>query len=230
MELRSPRWRPWAAPAWTFAYGALHVWWLTGPGASSAPPDEPFSPGRWAAVTLALLAAAVCSLIAAGAGRRWTSPARWALVMAAWAAGAGLILYSYLLAISLVATVFGQYGDWASLLTRAAGTTGGVLTVACAVAEQRRIRRGCPACGRGHDRGLAPGDGDVRLHALGPGPTRRRDLLLRPDQAGLPSARGCDTPDGRLRPARASRGVTSCDPRPGMRRTSPVEGRPRSSF
>ncbi|GII28384.1 hypothetical protein [Planotetraspora mira] len=152
MELRSPRWRPWAAPAWTFSYGALHVWWLTGPGASSAPPDEPFSPGRWAAVTLALLAAAACSLIAAGAGRRWTSPARWALVMAAWAAGAGLILYSYLLAISLVATVFGQYGDWASLLTRAAGTTGGVLTVACAVAEQRRVRRGCPACGRVHGR------------------------------------------------------------------------------
>jgi hypothetical protein len=103
-------------------------------------------------VTLAFLAAAVCSLIAAGIGRRWTSPARWILVVAAWVAGAGLILYSYLLAISLVAMVFAQYGDWASLLTRAAGMTGGVLTVACAVAEQRRVRRGCSGCGRVHGR------------------------------------------------------------------------------
>jgi hypothetical protein len=128
------------------------VWWLADPGSAWAPPDEPFSPGRWAAVTLAFLAVAACSLIAAGIGRRWTAPARWALVVAGWVAGVGLILYSYMLAISVAATLFGQYDDWASLLTRAAGVTGGVLTLVCAVAEQSRVRRCCAGCGRVHGR------------------------------------------------------------------------------
>jgi hypothetical protein len=78
----------------TFAFGAAHVWWLSDPGSPSAPPEEPFSPGRWSAVALAFLAAAVCSLIALGTGRRWTAPVRWTLVVAGWVAGAGLILYS----------------------------------------------------------------------------------------------------------------------------------------
>ncbi|TDD24741.1 hypothetical protein [Nonomuraea diastatica] len=141
-----------AAAAWTAAYGAVHVWWLADPGSSLAPPEEPYSPGRWVAVTLAFLAAVACSLIAAGIGRQWTPPVRWTLAVAAWIAGVCLILYSYLLATSLIGMLFGQYDDWASVLVRAAGTTGGVLTLVCAVAEQRRVRRTCTGCGRVHGR------------------------------------------------------------------------------
>ncbi|GII59160.1 hypothetical protein Pth03_75490 [Planotetraspora thailandica] len=152
MALRSARRWPCAAAAWTFAYGVANVWWLADPGSPFAPPDEPFSPGRWAAVTLAFSAAVVCSLIAGGIERRWPAPVRWTLVVAAWVAGVGLILYSYMLAISLAALLFDQYDDWASLLTRAAGMTGGALTLACAVAEQHRVRRACSGCGRVHGR------------------------------------------------------------------------------
>ncbi|MFG2076452.1 hypothetical protein [Nonomuraea maritima] len=74
------------------------MWWLTGPGAASAPPEEKFSPGR------------------------------------------------------LATLLFDQVDHWGSLLTRAAGATAGVLTVACAVAEQRRVRQACSYCARVHGR------------------------------------------------------------------------------
>ncbi|GAA3797019.1 hypothetical protein GCM10022226_15510 [Sphaerisporangium flaviroseum] len=104
------------------------------------------------AVTLAFMATAVCSVIAAGIGHHWAAPVRWGLVALAWVAGAGLIVYSYMLAISLAAMLFGQVDHWGSLLTRAAGATAGVLTLACAVAEQRRVRRACLHCARVHGR------------------------------------------------------------------------------
>ncbi|WP_285591189.1 hypothetical protein [Herbidospora sp. NBRC 101105] len=103
-------------------------------------------------MTLALTAAAVCALIAAGTAHHWAVPARWTLVALAWVAGAGLIVYSYMLPISLVTMFFGQIDHWGSLLTRAAGATAGVLTLGCAVAEQRRVRRACVHCGRVHGR------------------------------------------------------------------------------
>ncbi|WP_143022377.1 hypothetical protein [Nonomuraea maritima] len=70
----------------------------------------------------------------------------------AWVVGAGLIAYSYMLAISLATLLFDQVDHWGSLLTRAAGATAGVLTVACAVAEQRRVRQACSYCARVHGR------------------------------------------------------------------------------
>ncbi|MFI6507107.1 hypothetical protein ACIBCT_05840 [Streptosporangium sp. NPDC050855] len=143
---------PRVAAIWCSLYGAAHVWWLADPGASWAPPEEVFSPGRWVAVTLALTAATVCSVIATGIGHHRGAPVRWTLVALAWAAGAGLIAYSYMLAISLATVLFGQAGHWGSLLTRAAGVTAGALTLACAVAEQRRVRRACPHCARVHGR------------------------------------------------------------------------------
>lgn len=147
----SLRW-PYAAAVWSSAYGVAHLWWLTGPGAASAPPEEEFSPGRWAAVTLAFMATAVCSAIAAGVRHHWPAPARWVLAALAWVVGAGLIAYSYMLGISLAALLFGEVDHWGSLLTRAAGAAAGVLTVACAVAEQRRVRQACPDCARVHGR------------------------------------------------------------------------------
>ncbi|WP_436762309.1 hypothetical protein [Streptosporangium sp. V21-05] len=122
------------------------------PGSPSAPPEEAFSPGRWVAVTLAFTATAVCSVIAAGIGHRWAAPVRWTLVVLAWVAGTGLIVYSYMLAISLATMLFGQADHWGSLATRAAGATAGALTLACAVAEQRRVRRACVRCARVHGR------------------------------------------------------------------------------
>ncbi len=145
------RW-PCVAAVWSSVYGAAHVWWLADPGSPLAPPEEAFSPGRWVAVTLAFMATAVCSAIAAGIGHHWAAPVRWMLVALAWVIGAGLIVYSYMLAISLAAMLFGQVDDWGSLLTRAAGATAGALTLACAVAEQRRVRRACSHCARVHGR------------------------------------------------------------------------------
>ncbi len=150
--LSGPRRWPRVAAVWSSAYGVAHVWWLMDPGSPLAPPEEPFSPGRWVAVTLAFMAAAVCSLIAAGTARHWAAPARWTLVALAWVAGAGLIIYSYAVAISLATMLFGQVDHWGSLLTRAAGATAGALTLACAVAEQRRVRRACVLCARVHGR------------------------------------------------------------------------------
>ncbi|GII81714.1 hypothetical protein Sru01_66960 [Sphaerisporangium rufum] len=152
MGLLSARWAPWAAAGWTFGYGAVQSWWLLNPGTRWAPPEEPFAPGRWAAVTLGFTAAGACALIAARAGRRWPVAARRALVVVTWAAGAGLVLYSYMLAISLASMLFADYDDWASLLIRAAGTVGGALALACAAAEGNRLRQGCAACGRVHGR------------------------------------------------------------------------------
>ncbi|SDL74230.1 hypothetical protein [Nonomuraea jiangxiensis] len=143
---------PRLAAVWCSAYGAANVWWLANPGSPFAPPEEVFSPGRWMAVALAFSAAVACSLIAAGAGQRRPAPARWTLVGVAWVAGAGLILYSYMLAISVATLLFGEVDDWGSLLARAAGATAGALTLVCAVAEQRRVRRACPHCARVHGR------------------------------------------------------------------------------
>ncbi|MEU8381096.1 hypothetical protein [Streptosporangium sp. NPDC048865] len=150
--LSGPRGLPSVAAVWSLAYGMAHLWWLVDPGSPSAPPEEAFSPGRWVAVTLAFTATAVCSVIAAGIGHRWAAPARWALVALAWVAGAGLIVYSYMLAISLTTMLFGQVDHWGSLSTRAAGATAGALTLACAVAERRRVRRACARCARVHGR------------------------------------------------------------------------------
>ncbi|WP_440086328.1 hypothetical protein [Streptosporangium sp. LJ11] len=143
---------PYIAAAWSSVYGMAHLWWLIDPGSPTAPPEEVFSPGRWVAVTLAFMATAVCSVIATGIGRHRAAPVRWTLVALAWVIGAGLIVYSYMLAISLATMLFGQAGDWGSLLTRAAGATAGALTLACAVAEQRRVRRACSHCARVHGR------------------------------------------------------------------------------
>ncbi|WP_157520739.1 hypothetical protein [Herbidospora daliensis] len=145
----SRRW-PYVAAVWCSFYGLAHVWWLVDPGSPLAPPEEPFSPGRWVAVALAFSAATVCS--AATIAHRWATPARWTLVAVAWVSGAGLIVYSYMLAISLATMLFGQVDHWGSLLTRAAGAVAGVLTLVCAVAEQRRVRRACVHCGRVHGR------------------------------------------------------------------------------
>jgi hypothetical protein len=150
--LSGPRGWPWVAAVWSSAYGVAHVWWLMDPGSPLAPPEEPFSPGRWVAVTLAFVATAVCSVIAAGIGRHWAAPARWTLVALAWVAGAGLIVYSYMLAISLASMLFGQVDHWGSLFIRAAGAAAGALTLAWAVAEQRRVRRACAHCARVHGR------------------------------------------------------------------------------
>ncbi|WP_218009341.1 hypothetical protein [Herbidospora cretacea] len=150
--LGRPRDWPGIAVVGSAAFGAAHVWWLVDPGSPLAPPEEPFSPGRWVAVALAFTAAAVCSVIATGTARRWAAPARWTLVALAWVSGAGLIVYSYMLPISLATLLFGQLDHWGSLLTRAAGATAGALTLAVAVAEQRRLRNACVHCARVHGR------------------------------------------------------------------------------
>nr|WP_157554465.1 hypothetical protein [Herbidospora sakaeratensis] len=151
-DLGGPGEWPRIAVVWCSLYGAAHVWWLLDPGSRFAPPEESFSPGRQVAVALAFTAAAVCWVIAAGIADRWGAPARWALVAVAWVAGAGLIVYSYMLVISLATMLFGQVDHWGALLTRAAGAAAGVLTLAGAVGEQRRVRRACVHCGRVHGR------------------------------------------------------------------------------
>ncbi|AWS44999.1 hypothetical protein DKM19_30485 [Streptosporangium sp. 'caverna'] len=70
------------------------------------------------------------------------------LVVLGWVAGAGMLLYSFMFAISLVTLIFELDADWVTLLTRGSGVVGGVLTLAGAIAEQRRARHACPHCGR----------------------------------------------------------------------------------
>ncbi|WP_049556875.1 hypothetical protein [Nonomuraea sp. SBT364] len=129
------------AAAWTAAYGAVHVWWAVAGAPAFGSFGESFIPGEWPPVVLAALAATACLL-----------PVSRAAVTLGWAAGVGLIGYSFMFALDIVGLLFGNALDVAGFLIRGAGVAGGVLTVLCAVAARRRVAGACPRCGRLHGR------------------------------------------------------------------------------
>jgi hypothetical protein len=133
----SSRWTPFLLAA----YAIIHVWW----GIDGAPRfdsfGESFIPGTWTPVVISVAALAANLLFT----RR-----RWAVVVLGWAAGTGMVLYSFMFALDLVSMLFGEFtiADWTGFLIRGLGVAGGVLTLMGTVAAQRRVRGACARCGR----------------------------------------------------------------------------------
>jgi hypothetical protein len=155
MTSRWAKWGPEIAAVWALGFAAVHAWWAVAGAPRFAPPGESFFPGGWVPVVLSLVAAVVAMLIGSGAGRDRDPRRRWLLAGAGWLAGAGMIAYSFMFWASVVGVLFGlrvSWVDWTTLLARGSGVACGVLTVAVAIAEQRRARGACPRCGRVHGR------------------------------------------------------------------------------
>jgi hypothetical protein len=132
------------APILLAVYASIHVWW----GIAGAPHfdsfGESFIPGRWTPVAVAAAALIACLLLLR------ETRYRWAVVALGWAAGTGMILYSFMFALDLVSMLFGEFtvSDWPGFLIRGLGVAGGLLTLLGTVSAQRRARGACSRCGR----------------------------------------------------------------------------------
>ena len=152
---RPARWSPVVAAVGALAYAVVHGWWAVGGAPRFAAPGESLLPGGWVPVAPALLAAVTGLLIGSGAGRDRRSRGRWTLAGLGWLSGVGMLVYSFMFPISVLAVLFGEgvsWVDWGTLLVRGSGVAVGVSIAAAAVAEQRRARGACPRCGRVHGR------------------------------------------------------------------------------
>lgn len=132
-------------------YAVVHVWWALGNAPRFSWPGESYFPGGWLPVVIAGSAAVIVLGSGIGATKRWPDWSRWCLAIAAWLAGAALLLYSFMFAVSLLQILTGEFSgvaDWNALLARASGVIGGIGTIVVAVSEQRRARHACAACGR----------------------------------------------------------------------------------
>lgn len=152
MESRWSSWVAVVAAGWNLGYLVLHAFWAIGYAPTFARPGESYFPGGWVPVVIAVVAVLAAVLAAVGA-RRDSVP--WFSAALAWVAGGAMLAYSFMFAVSLLGLLTGEFTgwvDWGTLLARASGVIGGLLTIAVAVAEQRRARRACPRCGRVHGR------------------------------------------------------------------------------
>ncbi|MET9022825.1 hypothetical protein ABZV93_22875 [Actinopolymorpha sp. NPDC004070] len=155
------------------AYGALRTYWALGhrPWFPPIGPDLLAFSG-WGVVVLCAAAAAVAGVIrllvgplgvvsedddpaapsvtgARGAMAR--ASAGWAAVVLAWVVSAALTSAACLLLLDVVGLLFvglGMSFDVGALLSRAGCMAGAVLVGRTALAGGRRLRNGCPACGR----------------------------------------------------------------------------------
>ncbi|MGN9785615.1 hypothetical protein ACTMTF_29625 [Nonomuraea sp. ZG12] len=144
-----------AAVCWLAAYCAVHVWWAVAGAPVFASFGESFIPGRWPPVALSALAMLACLLMARPRAVPRAVPSAlhpWPPVVLGWVAGVGMIAYSFMFALDIVGMLFANPLDRVGFLIRGAGVAGGVLTLLCAIAAQRRARRACPRCGRVHGR------------------------------------------------------------------------------
>ncbi len=154
---------------WSLAYGALRTYWAFGhrPWFPPIGPDLLAFSG-WGVVVLCAAAAVVAAIIrlllgrlgsAAGcggpAGPGTTGVRRtagWVAVVLAWAVAAALTSAACLLLLDVVGLLFvgiGMRVDAGALLSRAGCMAGAVLVGTTALAAGRRLRDGCPGCGRG---------------------------------------------------------------------------------
>ncbi|THV40871.1 hypothetical protein [Glycomyces buryatensis] len=125
-------------------YAAVHVWWAIAGAPHFDSFGESFIPGIWTPVAIAVAALAASLLFL----RENRHP--WAIVALGWAAGIGMILYSFMFALDLASMLFGEFAasDWTGFLIRGLGVACGVLTVLGTIAAQRRARGACSRCGR----------------------------------------------------------------------------------
>lgn len=152
---RSARWSPPVAAVGALAYAVVHAWWAVGGAPRFTAPGESLLPGGWVPVAPALLAAVTGLLIGQGAGRDRHPRARWTLAGLAWLSGVGLLVYSFMFPVSVLAVLLGEgmsWVDWSTLFARGSGVAVGVAIAVAAVAEQHRARGACPRCGRVHGR------------------------------------------------------------------------------
>ncbi|GAA2755460.1 hypothetical protein GCM10009872_08200 [Actinopolymorpha rutila] len=172
---RSPRpgvhwsaWLPEVVIGWALAYGALRTYWALGhrPWFPPIGPDLLAFSG-WGVVVLCAAAAAVALAVRLLVGPlgvvsghdRPTGPrvtgaravAGWAVVAVAWAVSAAITSAACLLLLDVVGLLFvGKVVPFGAgaLLSRAGCMAGAVLVGATALAAGRRLRDGCPGCGR----------------------------------------------------------------------------------
>ncbi|MCO1597056.1 hypothetical protein M8C17_18025 [Micromonospora sp. RHAY321] len=143
---------------WVATYAVAHGWWAVRGAPRFAEPGESLFPEGWLPVAPAMLSAAAILLIRAGAERDWSSGVRWTLAAVGWMSGASMILYSFMFPLSLLMILGGLFGmdlsatDWVTLSAQGGGAIGGAVTIAIALAEQRRARDACQSCGRVHGR------------------------------------------------------------------------------
>ncbi|MCI4061523.1 hypothetical protein MRQ36_02605 [Micromonospora sp. R77] len=156
MTSRWARWTPRSAALGSLVYAAVHAYWAVAGPPRFPGPGESFLPEGWAPVAASAVAAVVALLVTVG----WDSRpvVRWSLAASGWVTGVALLLYSFMLPLSLLTVLGALFGapvrraDLAVLLAQGSGATTGVLAVAVAVVAQRRARHACPACGRIHGR------------------------------------------------------------------------------
>ncbi|MDA2809159.1 hypothetical protein O4J56_00775 [Nocardiopsis sp. RSe5-2] len=157
-----PRWAAVAAPAalvWAAAYGALRLFWaLTGRPRLPPVGDDlgPFS--DWPIVLLCAGTAVVAGAIAVPALRPRGRGGHWALMAAGAAVAVGTAFSSFLLILDAVGLLLLGAGGIplhaGAVASRAACAFGAVALAAAVVAEHRRVRGRCLACGRAP--GVAP--------------------------------------------------------------------------
>ncbi|WP_017622917.1 hypothetical protein [Nocardiopsis chromatogenes] len=159
-----PRWAEVAAPAalvWAAAYGALRLFWTLA-GRPWLPPvgDDlgPFS--DWPVVLLCAGTAVIAGAVAVPALRPRSRGGHRALMAAGAAVAAGTALSSFLLILDVVGLLLLGAGGIplhaGAAASRAACAFGAVALAAALVAEHRRVRGGCPSCGRAPGAAPAP--------------------------------------------------------------------------
>ncbi|MEV7988749.1 hypothetical protein [Micromonospora sp. NPDC085948] len=155
---RGQLWVPPAAALWVTAYAVVHAWWALRGAPRFAEPGESFFPGGWLPVVPAVLSAAAILLISSGVERDRSTRGRWTLAVLGWVSGVSMVLYSFMVPLTLLMILGGLFGmdldamDWVTLLAQGSGALGGALTIVIANAEQRRARGACHRCGRVHGR------------------------------------------------------------------------------
>lgn len=125
-------------------YTVVHVVWAVGGAPHFDSFGESFIPGAWTPVAIASAALAANLLFLRGSRHPWFG------VVLGWAAGIGMVLYSFMFALDLALMLFGEFAasDWTGFLIRFLGVACGVLTVLGTIAAQRRARGACSRCGR----------------------------------------------------------------------------------
>lgn len=141
------------AAAWCSLYCAVHVWWALAGEPAFTGRGESFFPGGWVPVVPAAVAGSVCLAWAASARSRPRL-----LIGLGWVAGLAMMAYCFLFWVGLAMILMLPFGvpmtggEFAVLLVRAVGVSGGFLTLWCGRAEFRRVRAACDRCGRVHGR------------------------------------------------------------------------------
>lgn len=148
---------PFVGTAVCLAYALAHGWWAVS-GTPAFVRAESVFVGGWLVALAAALAALICVGIGTGLVFRWSAAGQWAWCGAGWLVSAGLAAYCMLLLPGLSQLLMVPFGepfsldDLGALLLRIVGTVGAILTYASTRVMLRRLRTGCPQCGRIHGR------------------------------------------------------------------------------